>query len=345
MAPPAPPAGTAEGNSSPAPIQLDPAELDAVRSALLDWFAANARDLPWRRTRDPYRILVSEVMLQQIQVARAIPFYHAFIERFPTVQDLAAAPLAEAIRVWGDLGRYKRVVSLHRTARIVVEEHGGQIPRDPHDLRRLPGIGPYTAGAIACFAFEQDTAFVDTNMRRVLHRLFVGVDVPAPTASDAELLRLAEMAVPPGRAWDWNQGLMDFGARLCTARRPACGTCPLQTRCRAYPAIVAAITEQPRSSTPRGPAYRYEDSNRYYRGRVLAHLRDASLDERAEDGIALQELGSQVRDGFTEGDVPWLYGVVESLRKDGLAVAEERPAYDAGNDGNRQRTEVRVKLP
>ena len=128
----------------------------AVRKALLSWFEENARDLPWRRTRDPWHILVSEVMLQQIQVKRAIPFYERFLARFPTVEALAGAPLSDAIRVWGDLGRYRRVVNLHRTARIVADDHGGLIPSDPDVLSKLPGIGPYTAGAVACFAYERD---------------------------------------------------------------------------------------------------------------------------------------------------------------------------------------------
>jgi A/G-specific adenine glycosylase len=327
------------------PPTIDPAELEAVQSALLAWFAANRRDLPWRHTRDPYRILVSEVMLQQIQVSRAIPFYLAFIERFPTVGALAAAPLAEAIRVWGDLGRYRRVVNLHRAARLIVAEHGGQVPRDPDVLHRLPGIGPYTAGAVACFAFEDDTAFVDTNMHRVLHRIFVGVDVPEPTAGHAGVMGLARIAIPPGRGWDWNQGLMDFGALHCTARKPACGGCPVSPVCRAYPAIQTALAEQPRVTDRPQAAYRYEESNRFYRGRVLATLRDVSVTEAAADGIDLRDLGAQVREGFTDGDVLWLYGVVESLTKDGLAVAEERPIYDAGDDAQANAQHVRVRLP
>ncbi len=145
--------------------ERDGAKIEAVRGALISWFRENGRDLPWRRTRDPWSILVSEVMLQQIQVVRAIPFYERFLERFPTVEALAEAPIAEAIRVWGDLGRYRRVVSLHRTARILVEEHGGEIPSEPEVLVKLPGIGPYTAGAVACFAFERDVPFgtVPTN--------------------------------------------------------------------------------------------------------------------------------------------------------------------------------------
>lgn len=140
--------------------ERDGAKIEAVRGALISWFRENGRDLPWRRTRDPWSILVSEVMLQQIQVVRAIPFYERFLERFPTVEALAEAPIAEAIRVWGDLGRYRRVVSLHRTARILVEEHGGEIPSEPEVLVKLPGIGPYTAGAVACFAFERDVGFI-----------------------------------------------------------------------------------------------------------------------------------------------------------------------------------------
>jgi len=188
----------------------DPEKIEAVRETLTGWFREDARDLPWRRTRDPWRVLVSEVMLQQIQVVRAVPFYERFLERFPTVGALAEAPLAEAIQVWGDLGRYRRVVSLHRTARIVVEEHGGEIPSDPEALVKLPGIGPYTAGAVACFAYERDAAFVDTNMSRVLHRIFFGVDVPGPTAADRELLDLAAELVPSGGGWEWNQALMGF---------------------------------------------------------------------------------------------------------------------------------------
>ena len=318
--------------------------LDEVRAALLAWFAANGRDLPWRRTRDPYSVLVSEVMLQQIQVPRAIPFYQTFLERFPTIHALAEAPLAEAIRVWGDLGRYRRVVNLHRTARIVVEKHGGELPRDVETLRQLPGVGPYTAGAVACFAFEQDVAFIDTNMRRVLHRLFLGVDIPKPQATDAEIERIAIAAVPIGRGWNLNQGLMDFGAALCTARRPSCDSCPVREQCRAFPAIESAVATLRRSPVPTKPAYRYEESNRYYRGRVLARLREHSSGDDADEGIRLHDLGAEVRPRYTEADVTWLYGVVESLAKDGLAVAEERPVYD-GAGGSEAPTEVRVKLP
>ena len=145
--------------------EFEPSEAKrrAVRETLISWYDENAWDLPWRRTRDPWRVLVSEVMLQQIQVKRAIPFYESFLARFPTPRALADAPLAEAIRTWGNLGHYKRVVNLHRTAHILVEKFGDELPSDPKILVKLPGIGPYTAGAVACFAFERDTELVTPN--------------------------------------------------------------------------------------------------------------------------------------------------------------------------------------
>src|SRR5919202_7143469 len=203
-----------------------------MQKALISWFERNARDLPWRRTRDPWRVLVSEVMLQQIQVQRAVPFYERFLARFPTVEALAGAPLAEAIRVWEDLGRYRRVVYLHRTARIVVGEHECSIPSDPDELVKLPGIGPYTAGAVACFAYERDAAFLDTNMRRVLQRFFFGLKAAEP-ANDRDLLGIATELVPPGHGCRWNQALMETGALLCPAHSPRCDQCPLREGCRA----------------------------------------------------------------------------------------------------------------
>ncbi len=315
--------------------------LRTVQETLLGWFEEHARDLPWRRTRDPYRILVSEVMLQQIQVSRAIPFYEAFVARYPSVVALADAPLADVIRTWGDLGRYRRVVNLHRAARRIVDEHGGDIPRDPAILVTLPGVGPYTAGAVACFAFEDDTAFVDTNMKRVLHRLFVGPDVPAPTAGQRDVLALAAAAVPAGRGWTWNQALMEFGALHCTARRPACGRCPVAPACQAGTSLPAALAARPKVSRPSVPAAGgdtpgvggpADGAHRVYRGKVLAALRELPVDDPVA-AVGLDALGRRIRPGYDAGQRPWLVGVVGSLAADGLvAVAEERPAYDADAD-------------
>ena len=333
---------------------IDAAGRERIREGLISWFEDNGRDLPWRRTRDPWRVLVSEVMLQQIQVKRAVPFYERFLTRFPTVQALANAPLAEAIRVWEDLGRYRRVVYLHRTARIVVEEHDGRIPSDPEELIKLPGIGPYTAGAVACFAYERDAAFLDTNMRRVLHRYFFGLKATT-TATDKELLRIAGELVPPKRGWRWNQALMEAGALVCTARRPRCTECPLRQGCRARAQATSTGWPKPERKTP---ARRYEDTNRYYRGRVLAELREIS--HEGKEGIALRELGRRVRQDFDEGDPYWLHVAVESLCKDGLAqvdsgpeaagargmVAEERAQYGAGSEASQSPSlDQAVSLP
>lgn len=309
-------------------------KITAIRSGLLTWWHANRRDLPWRKTRDPYRIMVSEIMLQQTQVDRVIPYYHRWFEAFPTVHDLAAAPTAEVIRLWAGLGYNRRAVNMQRTAQAVVER-GGEYPETVDELLKLPGIGPYTAGAIASFAFEQDVAFIDTNMRRVLHRLFFGVDVPAPQVSDKEIIALATDVVPPGDGWNWNQGIMEFGALHCTARKPLCIICPLQTECEAWPEIQSAIagnTKMPRGKKKQTP---FKETNRYFRGRIVDTLRD-----HQGSGVTLPELGSIVRPTFEDADMPWLIELVQSLEKDGLAalsVAEDEATYDV--------SETRIRLP
>jgi A/G-specific adenine glycosylase len=306
-----------------------------IRVKLISWFEQNGRDLPWRRTRDPYRILVAEVMLQQTQVDRVIPYYHQFLERFPTVHALAHAPVSEAIHAWTGLGYNRRAVNLKRTAKVIVEVHQGVFPRETRELVKLPGIGSYTAGAIACFAYEEDVAFLDTNMKRVVHRLFVGPDMPRPGASDRELQAQADNVLPVGDAWRWNQGLMEFGALHCTARKPACVVCPLQARCRAFPAIQTVLAMLP-PGTRRKKEEAFADSNRYYRGRIVRALRE-------EDGkpLTLTDLGQRVRPGFSESDSPWLARLVLDLQRDGLArVAEEFATYDAGTF-----RDVKVSLP
>lgn len=320
-----------------------PIKVAAVRDGLLAWFAVNARDLPWRHTRDPYRVLVSEIMLQQTQVDRVIPYYHAFLDRFPTVEALADGPTADVIRLWSGLGYNRRAVNLQRTAQAVVTDHAGIFPSDTAALRALPGIGPYTAGAIAAFAFEEDAAFIDTNMRRVLHRLFFGVDVPANIATEKEILAVAASVVPPGKGWEWNQALIEFGALQCTARKPACVICPLQATCRAYPAIKSALAELPRGVRKKRE-HPFAGSNRYFRGRVIDALRE--LPVSGSPGVSLRDLGPRVRPEFTDADLPWLYDVVQGLTRDGLAqVAEDRPNYDAAPNDDWDRGDIVISLP
>ena len=214
----------------------------AAHQRLLAWYTQQGRDLPWRSTRDPYAILVSEVMLQQTQVDRVLPKYREFLSRFPTRAALAAAPLAEVIRAWAPLGYNVRAVRLHQIARQAVAEFGGTLPGTLEGLLALKGIGRYTAGAIACFAFGLPVATVDTNIRRALWRLFHGIE-PAewPTGQPAvrAVLALAEWALPAEAAYDWQQALMDLGATICLSRRPACERCPVASACAAYAEVGA----------------------------------------------------------------------------------------------------------
>lgn len=313
---------------------ISPDKITAVRSGLMAWWHANRRDLPWRQTRDPYRIMVSEIMLQQTQVDRVIPYFHAWLEAFPTVHQLADAPTAEVIRLWKGLGYNRRAVNMQRTAQAVVER-GGEFPRTVEELLALPGIGPYTAGAIACFAFEQDVAFIDTNMRRVIHRLFVGVDIPKPAVSDKEVVAIAQQALPEGDAWNWNQGIMEFGALHCTARKPLCIICPLQDECAAFPQIQAALAENGKPAR-KGTSVPFEKTNRYFRGRIVDALRD-----HEGDGMALAEIGPLLRDDFSGEHMTWLMELANALERDGLAVvAEEEAPYSTGEP-----TGIRLRLP
>jgi A/G-specific adenine glycosylase len=311
--------------------------LARIRDGLLGWFKEHARDLPWRRTRDPYAILVAEVMLQQTQVDRVLPYYTRFLERFPTVEDLATAATSDVIRIWSGLGYNRRAVNLQRAARAVVDELGGTFPDDPAELKKLPGIGAYTAGAIAAFAYERDVAFLDTNMRRVISRVIFGTE----SAGESEALEAAKALVPPGHGWTWNQALMEFGALQCTARRPACIVCPLRHECAAYSTMQFALQVKS-SRTRQARVEPFESTRRYYRGRIVDALRALPEDEPA--GIPLPELGLRVREGFTSEQLPWLRELVDSLQRDGLAlVAEDSPSYDV--DQETAAASARVRLP
>jgi A/G-specific adenine glycosylase len=234
------------------------ARRDRIHRELLAWYAREGRShLPWRETRDPYAILVSEVMLQQTQVERVLPKYREFLARFPTLSALAEAPTAEVIKAWAGLGYNMRAVRLRQIARQALADYGGRLPYTLDGLLALKGIGRYTAGAIACFAYGQPVATVDTNIRRVLWRIFRGIE-PAPWPSGGvasrALIELAEWALPRDAAYDWQQALMDLGATICLARRPLCERCPVADCC-------AALAET--SQVALFPS-----------GEALAHLRD-----------------------------------------------------------------------
>jgi A/G-specific adenine glycosylase len=207
------------------------------RRRLLEWYRRNGRDLPWRQTRDPYRILVSEVMLQQTQVDRVLPKYHEWLEKYPTFAALAAAPEADVSATWRPLGYNIRPRRLHAIARESVERYGGELPDDEATLRSFKGIGAYTAGAVLSFAFGQRAAILDTNVARVLFRIFVGAGDPKSHAMRRHLWEVSRTVLPMRRVFDFNQALMDFGATLCTARKPQCPACPMRTGCAAYPYV------------------------------------------------------------------------------------------------------------
>ncbi len=212
-------------------LRLPAGDLKAFQSRLLRWFKENGRDLPWRRTRDPYKILVSEVMLQQTQVDRVQGYYRRFLREYPRVQDLAAASPARVRDSWDGLGYYARARNLHAAAQRIVGEHGGCFPRRLEEVKALPGVGRYTAGAVVSFAYGEPAPILDTNVRRVLSRVFVRRRPSRTAALERRLWALAEATVPTDRAWDFNQAIMDLGATVCTARNPACPQCPVRQVC------------------------------------------------------------------------------------------------------------------
>ena len=238
---------------------------------VVSWYAENRRDLPWRSPdASPWAVLVSEVMLQQTPVARVLPAYHAWLERWPTPAALAAAPPGEAVRQWGRLGYPRRALRLHAAASVLVREHGGEVPACHADLLGLPGIGGYTAAAVAAFAFGQRHAVLDTNVRRVLARLVGGAQFPAPHLSVAET-RMAQSLLPadPGVAARWSVAVMELGALVCTAARPRCAQCPVAAGCS------WRLAGSPPSASPRA-SQRYAGTDRQCRGALLAVLREAS---------------------------------------------------------------------
>ena len=255
-------------------------ELEFVITA---WYTANSRDLPWRGPdASAWSVMVSEFMLQQTPVARVLPAYREWLARWPTPGALAAASPADAVRQWGRLGYPRRALRLHESARIIISKHDGHVPAAIEHLRELPGVGSYTAAAIAAFAYGQRHAVLDTNVRRVLARLASGRQYPAQAQTAAELA-LAISLLPPQqerRAAKWSVALMELGALICTAARPRCGECPVAAAC-AWRAAGHPASPSPRRVKP------YQGSDRELRGRILAVLRDASgpVPQSAFDGI------------------------------------------------------------
>jgi A/G-specific adenine glycosylase len=205
------------------------------RRRLLGWYRRNGRDLPWRKTSDPYHILVSEVMLQQTQVDRVLPKYAEWLAKYPSLNALADARVQDVAQTWRPLGYNIRPRRLHDIARESMARYGGQLPSDEATLRSFKGIGEYTAGAVLSFAFGQRKAILDTNVARVLFRVFIGAGEPKSHAMKRHLWAVSRTVLPMRHVFDFNQALMDFGATLCSARKPRCGECPLRSQCVSYP--------------------------------------------------------------------------------------------------------------
>lgn len=292
-----------------------------IQRLLLDWYRKNGRaHLPWRETRDPYRILISEFMLQQTQVDRVLPKYLAFVERFPDFRSLAAATIADVLRFWQGLGYNSRAVRLKQIAQTVVERFGGVMPDDEAELRSLPGVGPYTVAALRAFAFDLDDAAIDTNVRRVVHRVLHGLEHP-PTVSAAQLDREAHELVPHGRGHDWNSAVMDLGATICTARAPKCLLCPMQSACAAAPIDSAALERARLAHAPKpSPQERipFEKTTRYARGRIVDRLRELPAGKR----ISLLDLHRDVS-VHTQRTREEIDAIVQALMRDGLVDLQD----------------------
>jgi A/G-specific adenine glycosylase len=290
---------------------------DLVTGPVLHWYAEHARDLPWRDPGvSPWGVLVSEVMLQQTPVARVVPVWHAWLDRWPTPADLAADSPGEAVRAWGRLGYPRRALRLHQAACAVVERHDGALPTDHADLLALPGVGEYTAAAVASFAFRQRHVVLDTNVRRVLARSVGGQELPAPAITRAERDRAAALLPDvPEVAATWSVAVMELGALVCTAATPRCGACPLAACC------AWLLAGSPAYEGPVRPAQRYAGTDRQCRGRLLGVVREdrgpvhrSRLEAVWERGDQLDRcLASLVDDGLVVASGPDSFGLPEGL--------------------------------
>ncbi|WP_462326665.1 A/G-specific adenine glycosylase [Desulfobaculum sp.] len=265
-----------------------------IAATLVDWFHANQRPLPWRKTYSPYHVWVSEIMLQQTQMDRAVPYFERWMTRFPDVPTLAAASEDDVLKYWEGLGYYSRARNIRKAARIIMDEHGGAFPTDVGGLLALPGVGPYTAGAIASLAYQQDVPAIDANVERVFARLF---DIDTPVKEKDAKRAVADHAdrlLPPGGARDFNQAVMEFGALVCTPRAPRCEACPLSAQCEAY--RLGIVAHRP------VPGKRQDITPLSIVAGVLLHEGRFFIQKRLEDSVwgGLWEFpGGSIEDGET----------------------------------------------
>jgi A/G-specific adenine glycosylase len=286
--------------------KISPAMAKA-QERVLKWFVENGRAFPWREHRDPYKTLVAEVMLQQTQTGRVGPSYQAFVEHFPSVSSLARAPAMDVIKAWKGLGYNRRAVNLQQAAQKIEHSFSGEVPSDPADLKQLPGVGEYSASAVACFSYDAQIPVVDVNVTRVLGRAAFASDAP-----DAKKLgAVALQWLPQGEAYAWNQALMDIGATLCRIDKPLCPKCPMKAACEYYAAgkhKVPAAARSPKQSP-------FEGSARQKRGGIIDALR-----ESAAAGISMGALAKAVHPNGGDRDLGWLVELLSGLERDGLVA-------------------------
>lgn len=295
--------------------------MTGLQRRLLRWYRSFGRaELPWRTTRDPYFTLVSECMLQQTQVDRVVPAFAAFIARFPTLAALASASTADVLRMWRGLGYNSRAVRLHALAQAVVRDYRGEMPSSLDELRALPGIGPYTAAAVRAFAFDIDDAPIDTNIKRIVHRLFYGIEYPI-RARELQLAAHAQALVPSGQAHDWNSAMMDLGATVCAARAPKCDACPIAADCAAAPIDAAALERARRAHAKprRGSTQKFEESARFARGRIVDRLRDLPPGKK----ISMLDLARDVAGLLPQRSDDEIAALVSALHREGLVSLDQ----------------------
>src|SRR3989338_3462527 len=287
---------------------------------ILQWYAVHKRDLPWRKEGiDPYYEVVSEIMLQQTQVSRVVEKFAEFMARFPTLSDLAKASTAEVIQAWRGMGYNRRALLLHQFAQKVVEDYEEIIPFQPEALRKLPGIGPYTAGSIASFAFNKSEPAIDVNVRRIYLRFFQGKDqgLPMGQKEEKELYELVKKTIPEGKSSDFHNALMDFGSLVCLRDAPRCGECPLQKSCHFAPLYhtqkekVLFVMERKREKGV------YENEryipNRIFRGRIVEFVR-----QNEGKSITVTEFGKAIKKDYVPKEQKWLLELCEKLQEEKL---------------------------
>jgi A/G-specific adenine glycosylase len=278
-------------------------------TAVLRWYATHRRALPWRRTADPYRIILSEIMAQQTQVSRVALYYKKWLKLFPTFTSLAKAPAADVLRAWSGLGYNSRALRFHALAQTVSREHRSRLPHDPELLQKLPGIGRYTAHAVCSFAFGMRVPVVDVNIRRILTRWTTRVKRADETLTEKEAWLVAEALLPQKNSGDWNQALMDLGAMVCTARKPKCGDCPAAEMCRSASSPV--FLTAPEKKKKNEPSWRGVP-RRLHRGRLLKLLHHHSL--------TAEEAAASLWSDAAERDAEWVEALLLMMVRDGLLI-------------------------